>query len=268
MRLSHPGAPFQGVPAQDVFFAANDQFVQMGHAFVIVNMQEEMYPERPLQLFIDIQAQPSARNLLLGAVLARSEQIRAAYPPMKGRIYTEIAPTQFDLVTFYNQNGFSSNDAREEYIFPLPTGAAQPPMGCEFASVPLLTVEDQYAFLARLNRNRLSPISHDFLTLQMQQPYFLALGYYRAGHPIAEILMTGATPDTAALVMLYVQKDMRRRGVGKSLLIAASDLLRQRHVTSALTQGFSGNQAQAGLLRSLGATRRRIINVVPHINLG
>jgi GNAT superfamily N-acetyltransferase len=268
MRLSHPNAPYQGVPPEDVFFAANDQFVQLGVAYIILNMQEELYPERPLQMYIDIQSQPTARNLLLGALLGRSEQIRAAFPQLKGRIYTEIAPSQFDLVSFYNQNGFQSRDAREEYIFPLPVGNAQAPMGCEFASVPLQTAQDQYAFITRLNRYRLSPISHDFLVLQMQQANFLALGYYRAGHPIAEIMMTGASADTAALVMLYVQKDMRNRGVGKSLLIAASDLLRQRGVTSALSQGFTANVPQAGMLRSLGASRRRIINVLPHIDLG
>ncbi|HHT08243.1 MAG TPA: hypothetical protein GX006_07060, partial [Clostridiales bacterium] len=116
MRLSHPNAPYQGVPPEDVFFAANDQFVQLGVAYIILNMQEELYPERPLQMYIDIQSQPTARNLLLGALLGRSEQIRAAFPQLKGRIYTEIAPSQFDLVSFYNQNGFQSRDAREEYI--------------------------------------------------------------------------------------------------------------------------------------------------------
>lgn len=268
MRLSHPSASFQGVPAEDVFFAANEQFVQLGVGYIILNMQEEVYPERPLQMYIDIQSQPTARNLLLGALLGRSEQIRAMYPQLKGRIYTEISPSQFDLVSFYNQNGFSASDAREEYVFPLPLGHAQAPMGCEFASVPLQTAQDQYAFLSRMNRYRMSPISRDFLTLQMQQAYFLALGYYRAGHPIAEIMLTGASTDTAALVMLYVQKDMRQRSVGKSLLTAASDLLRQRGVSSALAQGFTANQPQSALLRSLGATRRRIINVLPHIDLG
>lgn len=268
MRLSHPTAPFQGVPQEDVFFAANDQFVQMGTALVILNMQEELYPERPLQMYIDIQSQASARNILLGALLGRCEQIRAQYPHLKGRIYTEIAPSQFDLVSFYNTNGFSSADSREEQIFQLVPGISQAPMGCDFASVPLQTVQDQHAFLARLNRHRLSPISHDYLTLQMQQPYFLALGYFRGGHPIAEIMLTGASPDTAALVMLYVQRDMRRRGVGKSLLQAGCDLLRQQGVHSALTQVYTANQAQMGLMKSLQATRRRIISTLPHLELG
>jgi GNAT superfamily N-acetyltransferase len=267
MRLSHPSAPYQGIPPQDVFFAANDQYIQLGMGYIILNMQEELYPQRPLQMYIDIQAQSTARNLLLGALLGRAEQIRAQYPHLKGRIYTEFAPSQFDLTTFYQQNGFSANDSREEFIFPLPLGAGQAPMGCEFASVPLQTVQDQHAFLSRMNRNRLSPIGHDYLTIQMQQPFFLALGYYRAGHPIAELMITGASADTAALVMLYVQQDMRRRGVATALLQASCALLRQRGVSSMLTQVFSANQPQMGLMNSLNATRRRVISMLPNLEI-
>ncbi|MDD4081062.1 MAG: GNAT family N-acetyltransferase [Eubacteriales bacterium] len=268
MRLSHPSAPFSGVPADDVFFAANDQYVQMGVGYVVLSFQEEAIPERPLQLYLDIKSQPSARNLLLGALLGRCEQMRAAFPGVKGRIYTEFPPTQFDMLNFYSQNGFSTEDAREEYLIQLPSGPSQPPMGCEFASVPLETVQDQYAFLQRLNKYRLSPITHDYLTLQMQQPYFLALGYYRAGHPIAEIILTGASSDTAALVMVYVQRDMRRRGVARSLLAAGSDLLRQRGVTQALTHVRTGSAAQMGLMRMMSGSRRKIITVLPSLLFG
>lgn len=267
MRLSHPNAPFQGIPPQDVFFAANDQYVQLGMGYIILNMQDELYPTRPLQLYIDIQAQATARNLLLGALLGRAEQVKAQFPQVKGRVYTEFSPTHFDLTTFYQQNGFSVADAREEHLFPLPMGTGQAPMGCEFASVALQTPQDQYAFLSRINRYRLSPITLDFLTLQMQQPYFMALGYYRAGHPIAEIMVTGASADTAALVMVYVQRDMRRRGVAKSLLQATSALLKQRGVNNMLTQVFSGNLPQMGMMKSLAATKRRVISVLPSLDI-
>ena len=46
-------------------------------------------------------------------------------------------------------------------------------MGCEFVSVPLQTAQDQYAFITRLNRYRLSHLPR-FLVLQMQQANFLA----------------------------------------------------------------------------------------------
>ena len=48
MRLSHPSAPFQGVPAEDVFFAANDQYVQMGVGFVVLSLQKKTTPKQPL----------------------------------------------------------------------------------------------------------------------------------------------------------------------------------------------------------------------------
>ena len=268
MRLSHPNAPYQGIPAEDVFFAASDEYVQLGLGYIIINLQEETYPERPVQLYVDIKAQPSSRNLLLGALLGRAEQIRAAYPQVKGRIYTQIAPSQFDLVTFYNQNGFAANDAREEHMFFLQTGAAQPPMGCEFASVPLQSAQEQYDFLYRLNRYRMTPITHDFLTLQMQQPYFLALGYYRAGHPIAEMLLTGTSADTCALIMLYVQRDMRRKGVARSLLQSGANLFGERGGINILTQVYTANAPQMGLMRSLSSNKRKIIAVLPNIEFG
>jgi len=172
------------------------------------------------------------------------------------------------MLNFYTQNGFSTEDAREEYLVQLPAGPSQPPMGCEFASVPLETVQDQYAFLQRLNKYRLSPIGHDYLTLQMQQPYFLALGFYRGGHPIAEVMMTGASADTAALVMVYVQRDMRRRGVARSLLSAGSELLRQRGVTQALTHVRTGSAGQMGLVRMMSGSRRKIVTVLPSLLFG
>ena len=80
MRLSHPTAPYQGIPPQDVFFVANDRYVQMGLGFVIPTMNTEMYPDKPLEIYLYIEAQPSARDLLLGALLGRAEQMRARFP--------------------------------------------------------------------------------------------------------------------------------------------------------------------------------------------
>ena len=78
MRITHPQAPFQGVAPENVFFVANDQQVQLGTGYVMQFFQGEMYPERPNHLFIQIDAQPSARALMFGALLARADQLRAA----------------------------------------------------------------------------------------------------------------------------------------------------------------------------------------------
>lgn len=268
MRLSHPAAPYMGIPQEDVFFVANDRYVQLGQGYLVAAMQHEMYPDAPLQLYIQIDAQPSARDLLLGALLGRAEQVRALYPQLKGRIYTELAPTHWEMLNFYNRNGFANADAEEEYVFPLPQAAPPPPMGCQFASVPLQNMQEQYAFLARLNAQRLAPIAHDFLTLQMQQPYFMALGYYRGGQPVAEMLVSGASTENVALVMMYVRADHRRRGIAKSLLASCAKLLAERGASQMVTRIYSRNAPQVGLMRSLGATRRRIATILPSIEIG
>lgn len=267
MRLSHPSAPYQGIPPEDVFFVANDRYVQLGLGYLVLSMNQEMYPDKPMEIFLSIEAQPTARDLLLGALLGRSEQLRAQFPGVKGRIYTVLSPNNWEMLNFYNRNGFANADAQEEHVFPLPMSQAVTPMGIQFASVPLQSPQEQAAFLQRLNACRMTPITMDFLTLQMHQPYFMALGYYRAGQPLAEMLMTGASPESAALVMLYTRADHRRKGLARSLVLSASGLLRERGVQQVVTHLYSRSPAQTGLIKSLGGTRRRIINILPSLDI-
>lgn len=269
MHLSHPAADFQGIPKEDAFFAANDRFVQMGFGYVILSMQPELYPDKPMHIYLYIEAQPSARNLLLGALLARAEQIRALYPHLKGRIYTHLQPNQWEMLNFYSHNGFINNDAEEEYVFSIADVAAPtPPMGCQFASVPLSTQEEAQAFLNRINMYRMTPITPDYLTVQMQQPYFMALGFYRGGQPIGEIMVSGAQLEMAGLVTMYVVSSYRRRGIGKALAQSAAALLRERGVRQCATQIYSLNEPQVRLVKSLGASRRRIVGILPSIDIG
>lgn len=269
MRLSHPSIPYQGIPQENVFFAYNEQYVQMGMGYIILSMQPELYPDRPLQLYLYIKAQPTGRNILLGALLARAEQMRAMYPYLRGRIYTQLLPTEWDMLNFYNHNGFSNNDSEDEYIFTLPEASEViPPMSCQFASVPLQTPEMSRAFLDRMNLYRLSPITMDYLSVQLQQPYFMALGYYRGGQPIAEIMLSGTGGDSAGLIMMYVRAEYRKRGIAKSLLTAASGLLRERGITQCMAHVYSGNAPQVALMKSFAASRRRIVSILPTIDIG
>ncbi|MHC1786023.1 MAG: N-acetyltransferase family protein [Christensenellales bacterium] len=267
MRLSHPNAPYQGIPPEDVFFVANDRYIQLGLGFLVLSMNTQMYPDKPLEIYLYIEAQPSARDLLLGALLGRAEQLRAQFPQVKGRIYTDLAANNWEMLNFYNRNGFANADAQEEHVFPLPAAPALVPMGVQFASVPLQSPQEQAAFLDRLNACRMTPISPDFLTLQMQQPYFMALGYYRGGQPLSELLLTGASQESAALVMLYTRAEHRRKGLGRSLILSATALLRERGVKQVVTQIYSRSQAQTGLVRSLGGTRRRILSILPSVDI-
>ncbi len=220
-----------------------------------------------MEIYLNIDAQPSARDLLLGALLGRAEQMRAQYPHLKGRIYTQLPANNWEMLNFYTRNGFSNADAQEEHVFQVPNLPAQTPMGCQFASVPLGSPAEQHAFLQRLNMYRMTPIGMDFLTLQMQQPYFMALGFYRGGQPLSEVLLTGASPDSIALVMTYTRQEYRRRGMARALILSASALLRERGAQQMVTHLYSRSEAQAGLVKSFGGVRRRVISMLPSIDI-
>ena len=266
MRITHPQTAYQGVAPENVFFVANDQQIQMGTGYVIPFFQGEMYPERPQHLFMQIDAQPSARALLYGALMARAEQLRAQNPNLPARLYAQLAPEDAGMLRFYEACGFRNDDGEDLYRFLPPMGMARAPMGMQFASVPLMDEANLNAFLARANAYRIQPITRDALTLWQQQQHFMALGFYRAGTPVSEALFTG-TGENATLLMLYTRSDYRRQGMAKQLLQSAAALLRERGVNALYAPVFRRNAPQMGLMKHLGAAFVRTVTLLPGIDL-
>lgn len=266
MRITHPQAAYQGVSPENVFFVANDQQVQMGTGYVIPFMQKEMYPESPLHLYMQIDAQPSARALLYGALLARATQLRDQTPALPVRLYSLVAPEDLDMMHFYESCGFKNDDGEDLYRFPLPQGYPRVPMGMQFASVPLQDEASQAAFLQRINAHRIQPFSRDNLTLWMQQQHFMALGFYRDGMPVSECILTG-TGQNVTLLMVYTQAEYRRQGMATQLLESAFNLLRERGVTTVYTHLFRRHAAQNRLVQRFGGNFLRTVSALPGIEL-
>ena len=266
MRITHPQTAFQGVAPENVFFVANDQHIQLGTGYVVQFFQQEMYPERPNHIFMQIDAQPSARALMYGALLARAEQLRAQNPGVPARLYAQLAPDRQEMLSFYQQCGFKNDDGEDLYRFLPPDGVARPPMGMQFASAPLQDEMNQNAFLARMNAYRIQPFTRDYLQLWQQQQHFMALGFYRGGEPICETILTG-TGANATLLMLYTRADFRRQGMAKQLLGAACALLRERGVTAVYTHVFRRNLPQMNLMNHLNATFVHTATLLPGMDL-
>ena len=266
MRISHPQAPYQGVAPENVFFVANDQHVQMGTGYVIPFMQKEMYPDRPLHLFVQIEAQPSARALLYGALLARAEQLKEQTPGLPVRLYSLVSPENLDMMHFYEACGFKDDDGEDMFRFTMPQGYPRVPMGMQFASVPLHDEASQVSFLNRLNAHRIQPFSRDHLTLWMQQQHFMALGFYKNGLPVAECIFTG-TGQNVTLLMIYTAAEYRRQGMAIQLLESAFNLLRERGVITVYTHIFRRNLPQMKLVQHFGGHYLRTVSALPGIDL-
>ena len=240
MRITHPQATYQGIPPEDMFFVSSDQQVQLGTGHIITFFQQELYPTRPLNMYIQIDAQPSARSLLYGALLARAEMIRANTPGLPARLYTQLSADDAEMLAFYQRCGFKPDDAEDMFRFDLQIQEAAPrtPMGMQYASVPLEGDAQQDAFLQRLNAMRIAPIQRDQLTLWREQSNFLALGFYRGGQPVAELLTTG-NGARATLIEVYTRAEYRRQGLANALLALAGGVLKERGAEQVFTHIFS-----------------------------
>ncbi len=264
MRLTHPIAPYQGIAPEDCVFVTNDQMIQMGMGSVTLFYQPELYPDAPLHIYMQLDAQPAGRSLLFGALLARAEQLRAQAPQVKGRLYTQIAPENVDMVSFFAKSGFKSDDSEDLYHFPLPIWPARAPVASTLASVSLKTPQEAQAFLDRMNAYRITPMDAEFLGQCMQMEHFTALGFYRGNNAVCEALFTGEGSNVT-LVSLYVRADYRRQGFAKAIMGAAADILRPRGVTQVSARIFSRNAAQVALMRAADATKVRTVSSLPGI---
>ena len=266
MRITHPQAAFQGIAPENVFFVANDQQIQLGTGYVMQFFQGELYPDRPNHLFLQIDCQPTARALMFGALLARAEQLRAMNPDLPARLYAQVPPENLEMLKFYESCGLPNDDGEDMFRFLPPAGVPQAPMGMTFASVPLQDEMSQNAFLARINAQRIQPITRDYLQLWQQQQHFMALGFYRGGQPVCEAVFAGAG-SSATLLMIYTRSDYRRQGMAKNLIGAASALLRERGVNTMYTHIFRRNVPQVALMRRLNGAFVRTVTALPGIDL-
>ena len=263
MRITHPQSAYRGIPAEDTFFVTDERQVQLGSGYLIPFVQRELYPAQPLNIYMEITAQPSARSLLFGALMARAELLRGRYPDMRGRLYTQLNATDAEMQAFYQRSGFQLDDAEDLFYFPLPYSyPAQLPMGVQYASVPLDNERQLDSFLQRLNEMRITPITRDQLTVWREQPGFLALGFYREGRPVSEMLTAG-TGMNATLLQVYTRSEFRQQGMARQLIWQSASILRERGMSGMYAHIFRRNNPQVGLMKTLGATYARTIALLP-----
>ena len=265
MLINHPVGEYQGIPAENVFFVSSDKRIQLGYGCLIQFSQAELYPNQPLHIYLQMDAQPSARPMLFGALLARAGQIRSE-SGVPARFYTQVDPRDKELLKFYEQMGMKNDDSEDLYSFYLPFGRAQAPMGFEYWQSPLATPADEAALLERMNRYRIQPVTHDYLMLWRQQEHFLPLAFYRQGEVVCEAMFTGAG-ETATLLSIYTVPQFRNQRLASQLIEAACVHLREQGVSMIYTHIFKRNVPQTGLIRHLKGQFVRSVNYLPGINM-
>lgn len=266
MRVYHPAQAYQGIPPENMFFVADESNQTIGQGYLIQTYQPYLFPERPVNLFLQMTGLESGRDVLLGALIARSYQLREQTMYLKSRLYTEVPAQDERKLLFFLDAGFKKDDQEDIVTLGAPMARPTAPMGFEMGEVPLDTPLEQSAFLARMNTYRISVLTAETLARYQAMPNFLALYLSRGPEIVGEILFSG-TGANASLLGLYIMPSQRRRGLSKSLIAAGLKNLSERGVNHVDAAVMRRNVAQYQLARSCRSTFIRTSFYYPGINI-
>ena len=266
MRVYHPQGMYNNMPPENVFLAADEMGNEIGVGYIIRVMQPNIFPDRPVNLYISMECQPVARYMLFGALVARARQMRDENPQLRARVYTAITPGDARTKEFSLHNGFTCEDTEDMLRLEIPAGDGKIPMSCAVAPVPLNTPEEQNAFIYRLVMNDITFVDLNYLQGLMRMPHFLALGLYRNTDLIGEIMMAGEG-DTCDLVTMYITAPNRQQGMGRALLHRSMAVMAAEGVTKVTTRIRSRSVPQKKLMESFQGRLLGVTTVYPGMNI-
>lgn len=265
MYVFHPPQSINGLAPENTFLVADSANMTVADGFLINTYHPYLFPERPINLYVSIRSKGPGRDMLLGALLGRAQQLRAQAPAMAARVFAQVSPQNTAMMAFYLESGFDANDALDVVQLGVPNARPAAPMGYDMGFVPLTGAPEVQAFLMRMNAYRLDPWQPALLQRYMALPHFFALYISRGRDVVGEIAFTGEA-QAAKLIGLYVAPNYRRLGMAKSLIAAGMKTLSERGVTHVESDVIRRNENQRLLSRSCGATFIRTACYYPGLN--
>lgn len=265
MHVFHPPQGVNGLPPENTFLVADSANMTVADGYLIHTYHPYLFPDRPINLFLNIRSKGPGRDMLMGALLARAQQLREQSPQLKARVFAQVSPQDTGMMAFYMESGFDANDALDVVQIGVPNARPAAPMGYDMGYVPLSDATEMQTFLMRMNAYRLDAWTPALLQRYMSFPHFIALYMSRGPEVVGEIAFTG-DGTAAKLIGLYVTPNYRRLGLAKSLIAAGMRLLSEKGVTHVEADVIRRNELQRMLAASCGATFVRTACYYPGMN--
>ena len=218
MILRHAREPVDGQPVENSFEAIDERSgATLGCCTVYVHESAQLFPARPVRIYIDIQGSP-APDALLGAAVARAKEL-ALQSGAPCRIFTQVEPEDAERMASLATLGFKDSDGLVRMRRDLPCGeeGGALPIGCVVVQDDLDDPIEQKYFLERYNQ--LFNEEYDFDWLQD----------FRSREDFKRILIVAPTGmageaviwregQTGAIGWLHTSKKWRHMGVARCLL--------------------------------------------------
>ena len=256
MRIYHPVRGVGGALRENSFAIIDDAGVAIGQGGLEFRMLSKMYPDRPLEIEMNLDAHPVASDTLFGALCARAESIREEQGGAAGRLYTRCAIDDNERHEYFTRMGFDDYDGDELFVLRVPQDMASrrrnySPVGTKAIDADLRTRARREEFLISLKEYGYVEHASEWLEERMKDPVFIAKTIYYGSDFVGAMLVTG-TQNEAVLEMIGVEKKWRGKGVASSLIDEALALLSAQHVPYMRANAVRRNKSAMQMLRRCG----------------
>ena len=139
--------------AYDVFVALDDAGRRVGKCSVVPYRADELLPDCPFNIFLDLDGALESMDMLLGAALASAEVVHRRYPKLNARVYAGCAPDDGGMLDLLRYYGFRVDDREVgmiKQLYPDPFGVDLP-QGMSYIIDGLESREDSRRTLERIN---------------------------------------------------------------------------------------------------------------------
>lgn len=266
MILRHVREPIDGQPTENAFEAIDGPSGnRIGMCTIFVHENEELFPSRPLRIYMEIEGDP-APDALLGASVARAKEIALQYS-VPSRIFTQLEPDDAAGLASLNALGFKDNDGLVCMRRRLPVSPAVPmPIGCVLVKDDLDDPIEQKYFLERYNN--LFNEEYDFEWLQD----------FRSHDGFCRLLVVAPTGMAGEAVIwneggigkigwLYTSRKWRRLGVAKYLLDKACSLFTEAGKVDAEAEIQARIPNMLHLMERAGFRQAKLVMRYPGIDM-
>lgn len=229
MLLKHMREPPDGLSQEDTFEALDEHTGETVATCAIYQKYcPELFPVRPMRIFIDL-SENANQPALLGAAVARAREL-AATSGKSTRIFTQVEPNDDARMAALAALGFKDNDGLVLMCRELPASEPESlPYGCVLVRDELEDPLEQKYFLERYNKLFSEEHSFEWLENYRAHDNFSRNLIVSYKGMVGEII-SWTEDEYGVIGWLHVSHKWRGRGISQILFALACAKLYEREI--------------------------------------
>ena len=234
MILRHTREPENGLSSDNCFEAVEDRSGNVICRCAIYTQENaQLFPTRPLRVYIDIDGKP-APDALLGAAVARAKEL-ARDAGVPARVFAQVEPADTDLLNSLDALGLKDSDGlvlMRRALSGKQHATCDVPTGCVVVHDDLDDLIEQKYFLERYNRLYGESYDFDYLQTLSEHDLFKRILLVAPTGMAGEAIVWRESHE-GRLFWIFTARKWRNMGVAKCLIDLACDYFYENGLRSA-----------------------------------